>query len=215
MPITVAIVDDHRLIREALADMIRKTDGYELLYQAENGRDLLEQIQRGKTIPDLALVDLHMPIMDGFATTIQLRQLYSSIRILIVTVSDQQEEIERAFRSGAHGYLIKGLPDELRQALDAVMTNSHYFPDSLKSRVSQDLITSTGKSPTSAIELTNGEMKFLSLACSDLTYQEIADEMDIPLFTLDDYRKSVFAKLKVRTRVGLVLEAIRRGLIQL
>lgn len=215
MTTTVAIVDDHRLFREALADIIRKLDRYELLYVAENGQDLLDQIQTKNQLPDLALVDLHMPVMDGFETTAQLRQRYPSTRVLVVTISDLKEEIEQAFRSGAHGYLVKGAVDELRQAMEAVLTQGHYFPDSLKASFRQDLSASTEHPSVSASPLTDAERVFLTLAASELTYPEMAEKMSIALSTLEAHRESVFTKLQVRTRVEMVIEAIRRGLIQL
>ncbi|QDK77593.1 response regulator transcription factor [Spirosoma sp. KCTC 42546] len=129
MPTTVAIVDDHHLFREALVALVQKVDGYEVLYEAKNGRDLLVQIQYRSQAPDLALVDLHMPEMDGFETTIQLRHLYPVVRVLIVTISDLKEDIVKAVRAGAHGYVVKGLsPNEIQQAMNELMITGYYFP---------------------------------------------------------------------------------------
>ncbi|GAB4006417.1 hypothetical protein GCM10028808_08370 [Spirosoma migulaei] len=129
MPTTVAIVDDHHLFREALVALVQKVDGYEVLYEAKNGRDLLAQIQYRSQAPDLALVDLHMPEMDGFETTIQLRHLYPVVRVLIVTISDLKEDIVKAVRTGAHGYVVKGVsPNEIQQAMNELMTRGYYFP---------------------------------------------------------------------------------------
>lgn len=133
MPATVAIVEDHRLLRQALTNLVRQSTEFEVLYVAENGRDLLDQMLSVGKIPDLALVDLHMPVLDGFETTTRLRQLYPAIRVLIVTISDLKEELIDAIRSGAHGYLIKGQSDELLQAMHEVMTNDYYFPITLTS----------------------------------------------------------------------------------
>ncbi len=129
MPTTVAIVDDHQLFREALVALVRKIDGYEVRYVAKNGRDLLEQIQHSNQVPDLALVDLHMPEMDGVETTTQLRHLYPAVRVLIVTISDLEEDILKADRAGAHGYVFKGVPaHEIRRSIDELMTKGYYFP---------------------------------------------------------------------------------------
>lgn len=122
MPAFVAIADDHRLLREALATLINKFDQYEVLFTAENGLDLLDQIQQSKQVPDVALVDSLMPKMDGIETTAQLQQLYPSIRVLGLFIIDQEEPIRQMLRNGARGYLLKGCrSEELRQALDDVM----------------------------------------------------------------------------------------------
>lgn len=98
MPTTIAIVDDHRLFLEALVNLVRKYDGYEVLYVAKNGQELLDQIHQTNQVPDLALVDLHMPVMDGFETTAQLCQLYPAVRVLVMTITDRKEERVHAVR---------------------------------------------------------------------------------------------------------------------
>ena len=214
MPTTIAIVDDHRLFLEALVDLVRKFDGYEVLYVAKNGRDLLEQIHQSYQVPDLALVDLHMPVMDGFETTAQLRQLYPAVRVLILTISDRKEDRVHAVRQGAQGYLYKGLPpDQIRRAMDTIMTEGFYFPSLPTVVRNGQQSQSTKQGQTSTFNLTEQELEFLRLACSQLTYQEIANRMAISLPTMDMCRASVFTKLNVRTRVDMVLKGIGHGLI--
>lgn len=133
MPATVALVDDHRLIREALTELVRQSTEFAVLYVAENGQDLLDQLLKADQIPDLALVDLHMPVLDGFETTTRLRQRYPAMRVLIVTISDSKEELIDAIRSGVHGYLVKGQSEKLLLAMQEVMTNDYYFPICLTS----------------------------------------------------------------------------------
>lgn len=191
--------------------MIRQIDGYEVLYVATNGQDLLEQIRQRNQAPDLALVDLHMPVMDGFETTSQLRQLFPTVRILIVTISDLKEDIVRAIREGAHGYWVKdSSPKQLRYAMEDLMTNEYSFP---KTGAGSDQPKVETLSPTTRFNLTDSEWEFLRLASSELTYREIADRMDIPLFTLEGCRASVFAKMKVQTREDMVFKAVSHGLI--
>ncbi|WP_338870966.1 response regulator transcription factor [Spirosoma sp. SC4-14] len=215
MPTSIAITDDHHLMAEALADLINKLDDYEVLYIAENGRDLLEQLARGP-LPDIALVDLHMPEMDGFETALQLRKLYPTIRVLALSMNDREEYVVRMLRNGARGYLLKGCrPAEFRLALDAISTKGYYYSDFLASQLINNLNASDTEGSTSMFALNGREQEFVKLACSELTYTEIADQMCVSPRTVDGYREVVFQKMGVKTRVGMVIEAFRNGLVEL
>ena len=216
MPTSIAIVDDHHLVAELLADLVRKFDQYNVLFVAENGRDLLNQIQRSNQIPDIALVDLSMPVMDGFETAVQLRQLYPTIRVLALSMADREEHIVRMIRNGARGYLLKGCrSSELRQALDDLMVKGYYYNDFLTTQLIRSLNVSGENSPVSFFNLNGREYDFLKLACSELTYNEVADKMCVSPRTVDGYREVVFQKMNVRTRVGMAIEAIRHGLVEI
>ncbi|UFH54138.1 response regulator transcription factor [Spirosoma sp. KNUC1025] len=215
MPTSIAIADDHHLVAEALADYVRKFDQYEVLFVAVNGRDLINQIQQSNRIPDIALLDLHMPEMDGFETTLQLKQLYPTVNVLALSMTDREDHIVQVIRNGARGYLLKGCrPSELRQALDEIMTKGHYYSDFLTSQLIRNLNAPGESSVVPIFNLNGRESDFLKMACSELTYNEIADKMCVSPRTVDGYREVVFQKMNVRTRVGMVLEAVRHGLIQ-
>ncbi|RYC71929.1 MULTISPECIES: response regulator transcription factor [Spirosoma] len=215
MSTSIAIADDHHLLAEALADLIQKFDRYEVLFIAENGRDLLTRLQRGP-LPDIALVDLNMPEMDGFETAVQLRQLYPSVRVMALSMTDREEHIVRMLRNGARGYLLKGCRStELRQALDDVMEKGYYYSDFLTHRLVRSLSTTDLIASKPMFGLNNRESDFLKLACSELTYNDIADRMCVSPRTVDGYRETVFQKMGVRTRVGMVIVAVRCGLVEL
>lgn len=216
MPTSIAITDDHHLLAEALADLIRKFDQYEVLFVAANGRDLLNQIQRSSQVPDIALVDLNMPEMDGFETAAQLRKLHPTVRVLALSMTDREEYIVRMVRNGARGYLLKGCrPSELRQALDDVVAKGYYYSEFLTTQLIRSLNTTAENAPVANFNLNSREYEFLKLACSELTYTEIAEKMYVSPRTVDGYREIVFQKMNVRTRVGMVIEAVRHGLIEL
>jgi len=215
MPISIAITDDHQLLAEALAGLVRKFDQYEVIFVAANGRDLLSQIQRSNQVPDIALVDLNMPEMDGFETALQLRQLHPTVRVLALSMTDREEHIVRMVRNGARGYLLKGCrPSELRQALDDIMTKGYYYSDFLTTQLIRSLNVTNENGSVSLFNLNVRECDFLKMACSELTYNQIADKMCVSPRTVDGYREVVFQKMNVRTRVGMVLEAVRHGLIE-
>ena len=216
MPTFIAIADDHCLVAEALSDLIRKFDTYDVQIVAGNGRDLLTQLSRSTRLPDIALIDLNMPEMDGFETALQLRQLYPGIRVLALSMNDREEDIIRMVRNGARGYLLKGCcPPEFRRALDDVMTKGFYYSDFLTRQLIRSINGPESAGPVVVFKLNGREHDFLKMACSELTYTEIADRMCVSPRTVDGYREVVFHKMSVRTRVGMVMEAVRHGLVKL
>jgi two-component system invasion response regulator UvrY len=216
MSVFIAIADDHHLVAAALSDMVRKFDNYDVLLVAENGRDLLNQLARCTQLPDIVLLDVHMPVMDGFETATQLRQLYPSIRVLALSMNDNEDQIVRMVRNGAKGYLLKGCrPAEFRQALDDIMSKGFYYSEFLTTQLIRNLNTPIENGHISSFNLNHREFEFLKIACSELTYTEIADKMCVSPRTVDGYREVVFQKMKVKTRVGMVIEAIRHGLVEL
>ena len=216
MPTSIAIVDDHHLVANGMAELIRKIDNYSVLLIAENGRDLLNQLALLTQPPDIVLLDVNMPEMDGFETALQLRQLYPMVRVLALSINDSEEIIVRMVRNGARGYLLKGCrPAELRQAMDDVMAKGFYYSEFLTSQLVRNLNSPEKNGYVSVFNLNERECEFLKLACSDLTYNEIADRMCVSPRTVDGYRDSVFLKMNVRSRIGMVIEAIKNGLIEL
>lgn len=212
---SIAIADDHYLVAEAISDLVRKFDTYDVQIVAGNGRDLLSQLSRSNQLPDIALVDLNMPEMDGFETALQLRHLYPGIRVMALSMNDREEDIIRMVRNGARGYLLKECrPAELRRALDDVMTKDFYYSDFLTQQLIRSINAPQSAGPV-VFKLNGREHDFLKMACSELTYTEIADRMCVSPRTVDGYREVVFHKMSVRTRVGMVMEAVRHGLVKL
>ncbi|WP_335695390.1 response regulator transcription factor [Spirosoma montaniterrae] len=195
MPVSIAIADDHHLVAEAFSNLIQKFENYDVLLLADNGRDLLNQLRYANRLPDIVLVDLNMPEMDGFETADQLRQLYPSIRVLALSMTDREEHIVRMLRNGARGYLLKGCRSaELRRALDDVMDKGFYYSDFLTKQLIRSLHTPETPGHNTSFGLNNREFDFLKMACSELTYNEIADKMCVSPRTVDGYREVVFRK---------------------
>ena len=216
MSVSIAIADDHHLVAAALSDLIRKFDDYDILLVAENGRDLLNQLAQSPKLPDVVLLDLNMPEMDGFETAIQLRQHHPSVRVLALSMNDREDQIVRMIRNGARGYLLKGCrPAEFRRALDDVMTKGFYYSEFLTNQLIRNLNTPIENGHFSFFNLNSREFEFVKIACSELTYNEIADKMCVSPRTVDGYREVVFQKMNVKTRVGMVIEAVRHGLVDL
>ena len=212
MKTTVAIVNDHRLLAQSLADLISHYEEYTVLFCAENGQDLLRRLMH-QSSPDIVLLDVNRPIKSGIETATALRDQYPMSRVLALSMLDDEESVVQMMQHGARGYLLKGCqPSELIQALDDVRTKGLYTSHFLTSRLLSQLNRPAPVLPRMPHRLKDRESTFIRWACSELTYVEIADKMCVSARTVDGYREAVFEKLHVKTRVGLVMEAIRLGM---
>jgi two-component system, NarL family, invasion response regulator UvrY len=211
--IQVAIADDHSLLRSALARLVNSFDGYTVLLEADNGKDLRNKIMK-HLVPDVVLLDVNMPEMDGFETTQWLRKNYPFIKILALSMLSDEKTIIKIFRLGATGYLLKNTDaDELKKALDAVINKNVYLSEYVSAKLVSGLHTDTEENIKPTL-LNEREKEFLRWACTELTYKDIAEKMNLSARTVDDYRQTLFTRLKVHSRVGLVMHAIRNGIVE-
>jgi DNA-binding NarL/FixJ family response regulator len=213
----IAIVDDHTMFRRGLTALINLLDNYEVILDAGNGKEFIERLD-AKRLPDIVLLDIHMPVMDGYLTAGWLRKNYPEIRILALSSMDAEMVIIKMIKNGAMGYLLKDAePAELRQAFDEVISKGYYYNDVITRKIMQSLsLLADDTGPVGTImRLSERELQFLQLACTEKNYQQIADLMFLSERTIDGYRETLFKKFKVGTRVGLVLYAIKNNLVQL
>ncbi|MBL7750650.1 MAG: response regulator transcription factor [Chitinophagaceae bacterium] len=211
--IPVAIIDDHVLLRSALSRLVNTFDQYTVLFEADNGKRLKEQILLHQ-VPEIVLLDVNMPEMDGFETTQWLHKNYPFIKVLVLSMLSDEKTIIKMFRLGARGYLLKNTdPEELRKALDAINNQNVYLSEYVSTKLVTGLNNASDK-VDSEVVLNERERDFLRHTCSELSYKEIAEKMHLSPRTIDDYRQSLFAKLKVHSRVGLVMYAIRNGIAE-
>ena len=212
--IQVAIADDHSLLRNALARLINSFEDYTILFEADNGKEVRTKIMQ-HIIPDIVLLDISMPEMDGFETTQWLRKNYPQIKILVLSMMSDEKTIIKMFRLGAKGYLLKNTdPSELKSALDAVMHKNVYLSEFISEKLVSGLHHDPGQDAKEVI-LNEREREFLRWTCSELSYKEIAAKMSLSPHTVDDYRQSLFNRLKVHSRVGLVMYAIKNGIVEI
>lgn len=213
---TIALADDHVLLRNGLASLI-KNFGHEVLFEANNGEDLIKLIQEGKK-PDLVLMDINMPVKDGYETSAWLKKNYPEIKILALSMLDDENAIIRMIKNGARGYILKeSEPAELRAAINAVLQKGFYYSEMVTGRLVHSISGSDVESNNSQLimQLTDREIDFLKLACTEMTYKEIAAEMHLSPRTIDGYRDALFLKLDIKTRTGLVIYAIKNGIVKI
>jgi DNA-binding NarL/FixJ family response regulator len=214
--ITLAMADDHVLLRSALASLINSFENCKVIYEADNGAELISKIQNNAG-PDIVLLDLSMPVMDGWETAIWLRDYRPETRVLMLTMYDSELTLIKLLQAGVKGFLKKDIaPADLHFAIKSVMQSGYYYSTETAGRVA-NLFRNNPKdhSRMQNSMLDNREMQFLKLACSDLTYKEIALQMGMTPRLIDSLRDQLFLKLDVKSRVGLVMLAIRNGMVSL
>jgi two-component system, NarL family, invasion response regulator UvrY len=214
--VKVALADDHILLRNGLAGLINGFDGYTVLFEANNGQDLMNTLDTNN-LPDLVLLDINMPVKDGFETALWLKQNHPDIKVLALSMYDNEPSIIKMLRNGAKGYLLKDTaPKEFKTALDAVMSKGFYYSEMVTGKLIHAVnnMDEPQQQKNSFSKLNEKETEFLKLACTEMTYKEIADKMFLSPRTIDGYRDALFEKLNVKTRVGLVMYAIKTGLVQ-
>lgn len=211
--INIAVVDDHRLFRDALINLISDFDeSYHVAIKANNGKDFIDQLQRAVLLPSIVLLDISMPIMDGFKTAEYLKANYPEIKILIITMSETEESLIRMLRLGVRGYIDKAIePEELKSALSQIVRTGYYYSDMMSEGMLANI--QNVEQPDFVAELTPRELTFVKYACSDDTYEQIAEKMNLSPKTIDGYRASAFKKFGVKSRVGLALAAIKYGVV--
>ncbi len=206
MEYSVVVVDDHTLLSQAIAGLVENFEQFKVLYLCHNGQELLDKFKNPKNIPDLVLMDVNMPIMNGIKTTEYLKEHYQQVKVLALSIEEDEHTILKMLRAGAKGYVMKDAKkDELNNALLETQKKGYFHSDT----VSQALIKSLSNKVDKNALLKDREIEFIKHVCTEKTYKEIADLMFLSPKTIDGYRDSLFEKLNLRNRTGLVIYAIK------
>ena len=213
MNITLGITDDHQLFLKSLSLLISSLEDFTIVVEAMNGKDLIEKLSAKKIEPDIILLDVNMPVMDGRQTAEYLAEKFPAIKLVALSMKDDDDTIISMIRAGCCAYLLKDIhPEELNKALHEIYKKGYYNSDAANINYRRLL---QHQEKQNELQLTDKEKQFLQLACSDATYKQIAAVMHVSERTVDGYRENLFKKLNVQSRTGMALEAIRRNLVSI
>ena len=212
----IAIVDDHALFRKGLSALIEYFPGYRVLFDAANGRDFIHRLQP-EQLPDIVLLDISMPEMDGYSTAEWLRIHHPSVKVLALSTMDIDTAIIKMIKHGARGYVLKDAePNELRRAFDEVLSTGYFFNELITRKVLQSVHKLVEDSEIRTfVKLSDRELEFLKQACTEKSYTEIADRMCVSPRTVEGYRNALCEKLHLKTRTGLAIYAIKNGIVKI
>ena len=225
-PIRVLVVDDQRLMRDGIASLLEIQEGIEVVGMASNGQEAIEKAVA--LHPDVILMDLRMPVMDGVSATAQVRSQLPGCQVLMLTTFDDEGYIAEALQAGASGYLLKDIPaPDLAKAVQAVHRGIYQFapsvagkmmaslsrPDSMHPPVSKESSKESSHAFAShSLDLTNREIEVLRLIAKGATNREIADQLVVSEGTVKNHLSSIFSKMGVRDRTQAALKARELGL---
>jgi len=207
--ITITLVDDHKLISHAISKLIQIKEDYKVISIASNGKDFINQLEK-RIIPQIAIIDIQMPVMNGIETTHFIHNHYPSIKIIGLSALCEKKTIIKMKTAGAYGFISKNAePNEFWEIINTVSNGNLYFPKNT-------IQTESPITNFSEFEIINDkEKQFLALCSTELTYKEIAEKMNVKTRTIDNYRDSLFEKLNVVSRAGLILYAIKNKIVEL
>lgn len=212
--IKVALVDDHTLLRSGLAGVVNSFGEYNIIFEADNGRQFIELLTTNP-MPEIVLLDINMPLMDGFATALWIKNNQPDIKVLVLTMDDDDTSIIKMLQHNAKGYILKDCkPQLLRHALNEVFQKGFYFNDIVSGKLANAINRKSQDAKEPVIMLTDKETEFLKWCATEKTYKEIADVMHISIRAVEALRSNLFEKLETTSRVGLVMYSIRNEIIK-
>lgn len=213
---TVMLVDDHVILRDALAATLNNTNKFRVIGTLSNGLELMEKLELGQ-IPDVIVLDLNMPKMNGYEVANVLHEKYPSIKTLVLTMYDSEIALVRLLQIGIKGFLKKDVnPHELQSALNVIADDGFYYSSNTTGKLANFFQKSRDSAAlVDRVMLSPKELEFLELASTEMTYKEIADKMKLTPRAVDCCRDNLFSKLEIKSRVGLVLYAVKHGIVRL
>ncbi len=216
MSLKIALVDDHILVRNAISDLLKKNN-YEIVCEANNGKIFIDYLLNNP-LPDVVLLDINMPEMDGYATMEAIAQKFKEHKVIALSMYDDERSIFKMIKSGVKGYLLKeSQPSELIEAIESVYKDGIYYSSIVNAKMIKTFSSTVNKTEVkkNLLEFTQKELEIFQIFCTDLSYKEIAAKLGLSLRTVESYRDILFEKTSINTRIGLILFAIKNGIVKL
>ena len=212
MPIRILLADDHNLVRAGIRSLLEQLPGVEVVAEADDGYEALTQI--GRHNPDVVLIDIAMPRLNGLETTMRIKKEYPNVRVLIVSMHLNEEYVVQALSAGASGYLLKDAATaELEIAVKAVARNDTYLSPAVSKKVIEDYTRRVGGADRLVDKLTSRQRETLQLIAEGNTTKEIAEILCVSIKTVESHRSQLMDRLNIHDIAGLVRYALRMGLI--
>jgi DNA-binding NarL/FixJ family response regulator len=212
--IKIAIADDHKIFRNGLKATLEDCGEFNLMLEASNGRQLIAMLS--EVAPDVILMDIKMPELDGIQTTAHIKQHHPGIKILALSMFNEDKYIVDMMKAGASGYLLKNAePEEIIEAISTVYLKDYYFNEHLSVTLIKQLSSNSNANGRTQypMDFNDREVEVLKLVCQEHSNQEIADKMCLSVRTVEGYRARLFEKTKSKNLVGLVIFAVKTGVI--
>jgi len=212
--IKIAIADDYKIYRDGLKVGLSADENLDVILEADNGEDLMKALETNT--PDVIIMDLKMPIMDGMEATKAVRKKYPAIKVLVVTMYDDDKFIIHLMENGANGYLLKNAePEDIRKSIYAVHENGYYFNDLVNKALLKKLVLKNNLKPSfnQNVELTERELEVLKLICEEKTAAEIGKEIFLSPRSVEGIRQRLIEKVGVRNTAGLVMFAVKNNMV--
>jgi two-component system, NarL family, response regulator DegU len=216
-PIKIAIADDHLLFRKGIITILGQSPNLEFVLEAINGKDLIDALALNTTtMPDVILMDVQMPVLDGIKATEYVKEHFPSIKVLILSMHDEDNFVTHLMELGANGYLLKDTdPEEVEIAIKTVYEEDYYYGAFLTKVMHRKMLKKTiapRETPRFGVNLTERELEILRLICDGFTNAEIADKVCLSPRTVDGHRTRIMEKVGVKNTAGLVVYAVKNNL---
>ena len=216
--IKIILADDEQLFRKGILFLLEREDNFQILFEAENGQELIDKID-SKNLPDVILMDLKMPVLNGVETTKIIHKKYPDIKIIALTSYDGKSFITNMIDVGASSYLLKNTnPKTVVHTINEVFSKGFYYDDKVMKTIHENLLSSSGKKVKSDLDkklLSKREREVLELICAQCTTSEIAEKLFISPRTVDGHRNNLLLKTGSKNVAGLVIYGIQKKLIEL
>jgi DNA-binding NarL/FixJ family response regulator len=216
--INIIIADDHNLFRKGLMNLLSEFKFVGKIYEASNGLELINLLKSTIPLPDVVLLDINMPVMDGIEATEKIRKLYSDLKIIVLTMEDNEQFVLHMIENGINGYLLKNCePEDLGNALKSVMVKEFYFNDDISELIRNAYVHQIhpGKNKQEVTEFTNRELEVLKLICKEFNSHEIAKKLFVSPRTVEAHRKNMIEKAGVKNIAGLIVYAIKNKFVEI
>lgn len=212
--IKLAVIDDQLLFRKGLIALLKDYEELDVIIEASNGKELLEQLKKTKV--DVVITDLEMPVMDGIELTENVHNKYPDIKILALTMHNEDSFVIHLIEKGANGFLLKDYDIELIiDAIYAVIENGYYFNDRVSKAMVKGLVKSNKILPKfNCIQLTPREITVVDLICKEFTNKEISNKLFVSPRTIDGHRERIMQKIGAKNVVGIIMYAMKNNLIE-